>query len=65
MYIPAHFDESRPEVLWALIDAHPLATLVTLTPGGLNANHIPLRLHATESAARMAALVAERRKTGS
>ncbi|MEO6062192.1 MAG: FMN-binding negative transcriptional regulator [Thermoflexales bacterium] len=48
MYIPAHFDESRPEVLRALIDAHPLATLVTLTPDGLNANHIPLRLHAAD-----------------
>jgi transcriptional regulator len=46
MYIPAHFDESRPEVLQALITAHPLATLVTLTADGLNANHIPLRLHA-------------------
>jgi transcriptional regulator len=46
MYIPAHFDESRPEVLQALITAHPLATLVTLTAAGLNANHIPLRLHA-------------------
>ena len=48
MYIPTHFDEARPEVLRALIGAHPLATLVTLTPGGLNANHIPLRLHAEE-----------------
>jgi transcriptional regulator len=48
MYIPAHFDESRPEVLRALIDAHPLATLVTLTANGLNANHIPLRLHADD-----------------
>lgn len=48
MYIPAHFDESRPKILRALIDAHPLATLVTLTPGGLNANHIPLRLHADD-----------------
>ncbi len=48
MYIPAHFDESRPAVLQALIDAHPLATLITLTPDGLNANHIPLRLHADE-----------------
>lgn len=46
MYIPSHFDESRPEVLRALIAAHPLATLVTLTANGLNANHVPLRLHA-------------------
>jgi len=48
MYIPSHFDESRPEVLRALVNAHPLATLVTLTPDGLNANHIPLRLHADD-----------------
>lgn len=48
MYIPAHFDESRPEVLRALIGAHPLATLVTLNADGLNANHIPLRLHADD-----------------
>ena len=41
MYQPAHFTESRPEVLHALMRAHPFATLVTLDAGGLNANHLP------------------------
>jgi transcriptional regulator len=44
MYVPAHFEETRSEVLHRLIREHPLAALVTLGPGGLNANHIPLEL---------------------
>ena len=44
MYIPKHFDEPRVDVLHELIRARPLATLVTLSSGGLNANHIPLHL---------------------
>lgn len=44
MYLPRHFEESRTEVLHELIVAHPLATLVTLTPHGLEANAIPLHL---------------------
>ena len=44
MYIPAHFDESRAEVLHALIQAHPLGLLVTHGAGGLDANHIPFEL---------------------
>lgn len=44
MYVPAHFEETRPEVLHELIREHPLAALVTLGPGGLDANHIPLEL---------------------
>lgn len=44
MYIPKHFDEPRVEVLHELIGARPLSTLVTLSSGGLNANHIPLHL---------------------
>jgi transcriptional regulator len=42
LYIPSHFDESRVEVLHDLIRQHSLATLVTLGPDGLIANHIPL-----------------------
>jgi len=42
MYLPQHFEESRVDVMHALIRAHPLATLVTLTTSGLVANHIPL-----------------------
>ncbi len=45
MYLPAHFAETRPEVLHALMREHPLATVVTMTAGGLTANHLPLRLH--------------------
>ena len=44
MYCPAHFAESRPEVLHALMREYPLATLVTMGDGGLNADHIPLQL---------------------
>ena len=44
MYIPPHFEESRIEVLYELIRARPLATLVTLSSDGINANHIPLHL---------------------
>jgi transcriptional regulator len=36
------FREDRVDVLHALIRAHPLATLVTTTAQGLEANHIPL-----------------------
>ncbi|MBK8336258.1 MAG: FMN-binding negative transcriptional regulator [Sterolibacteriaceae bacterium] len=44
MYLPRHFKESRTDVLHELIVAHPFATLVTLTPHGLEANAIPLHL---------------------
>jgi transcriptional regulator len=44
MYIPAHFEETRTDVLHGLITAHPLGTLVTLSAGGLTANHIPFEL---------------------
>jgi len=44
MFIPAHFEETRLEVLHDLVRRHPLATVVTLDPEGLNANHIPLEL---------------------
>lgn len=44
MYLPSHFEESRPEALHDLMRQHPLATLVALTSEGLTANHIPLHL---------------------
>ncbi|GAB5095465.1 FMN-binding negative transcriptional regulator [Caballeronia sp. HLA56] len=44
MYIPAHFEENRPEALRALIAAHPFGALVTHGPNGLDANHIPFEL---------------------
>lgn len=42
MYIPKHFDEPSLDVMQALLRDYPLATLVTLSVDGLNANHIPL-----------------------
>lgn len=44
MYLPSHFEESRPEVLHQLIHDHPFGMLVTLGQDGLNANHIPFEL---------------------
>jgi transcriptional regulator len=48
MYVPEHFRETRVEVLQALVDRHPLATLVTVTGEGLTANHIPMRARLEE-----------------
>ena len=42
MYLPAHFEETRSEVLHALMRDHPLATLVVHGPDGLAAHHLPL-----------------------
>jgi len=42
MYLPPHFEESRPEALDGLMRRHPLAALVTFGPEGLTADHIPL-----------------------
>lgn len=44
MYVPKQFEEPRFDVMHELIRARPLATLVTLSSGGLDANHIPLHL---------------------
>jgi transcriptional regulator len=44
MYIPKQFDEPRVDVLHQFIRSRPFASLVTLSSGGLNANHIPLHL---------------------
>lgn len=44
MYVPRHFEESRPDVLRAHIRAHPFATLVTWSEGGIDADHVPLEL---------------------
>jgi len=42
MYEVAAFRETRIEVMHALIRAHPLATLVTVSGGMAEANHLPL-----------------------
>ncbi len=44
MYLPKHFEETRIPVLHDLIRTYPLATLVTLTADGLDANHIPFEI---------------------
>jgi transcriptional regulator len=44
MYLPAHFEEARTEVVHKLIRDQPLATVVTLSSTGLTANHIPLEV---------------------
>jgi transcriptional regulator len=44
MYVPSHFEETRTEVLHQLVRDHPLAVLVTHTPDGLEANHLPFDL---------------------
>lgn len=48
MYTPSHYAESRTAVLHDLMRAHPLATLVTATARGFEANHLPLLLDAAE-----------------
>ena len=44
MYLPAHFKESRPEVLHELMRTHPLGLLVTQDSSGLQADAIPFML---------------------
>ena len=44
MYVPPHFDNARPEVLFDLIEANPLGILVSNGKTGLDANHIPFHL---------------------
>ena len=47
MYTPAHFRLSDTEAMHRIIREHPLGVLVTLTPEGLDANHIPFELDAS------------------
>jgi len=46
VYLPKHFEETRTEVMHALLRAHPLGLLVTLSGGELQANSIPFLLDA-------------------
>jgi transcriptional regulator len=41
MYLPRCFNETRIEVMHALVDAHPLGALVRHAANGLEADHIP------------------------
>lgn len=51
MYSPEQFAEPRTAVMQDLIRQYPLATLVTLSGDGLNANHIPLHLCSDDGSA--------------
>jgi transcriptional regulator len=47
MYLPSHFEETRPGVLHELVRTHPLGLLVTQDDGGLlQANTVPFLLDA-------------------
>ena len=51
MYLPAHFAESRPQVLRDFIAAQPLGLLVTQNrAGGIDANSVPFFLDAGDEA---------------
>jgi transcriptional regulator len=47
MYQPSHFRVEDRDALHALIEAHPLATLVVPGPEGLEVNHLPLMFDAS------------------
>ena len=46
MYVPKHFEVTDVKELHELIHDYPLATLVTMSESGLNANHIPMHINA-------------------
>ena len=48
MFVPAHFEESRVEVLHDLIVKNPFGVLVTHGSNGLDANHLPFDLEKVE-----------------
>jgi transcriptional regulator len=50
MYLPAHFEENRADVLHRLIADYPLGALVTHGAGGLDANHVPFEFDAANGA---------------
>ncbi|TDY20253.1 PaiB family negative transcriptional regulator [Paraburkholderia sp. BL6665CI2N2] len=50
MYMPAHFEENRPEVLHRLIAEQPFGALITNGPNGLDANHVPFEFEVPSTA---------------
>jgi transcriptional regulator len=50
MYQPSHFEETRLDVMQALVASQPLCTLVTLSDEGLVADQIPLLSRPAEGA---------------
>jgi transcriptional regulator len=55
MYMPAHFEENRPEVLHRLIAEQPFGALITNGPNGLDANHLPFEAELVSGASDAAA----------
>jgi transcriptional regulator len=50
MYMPRHFEETRPEVLHELVRSHPLGLLITQDAGaGLSADPVPFLLEHDEA----------------
>ncbi len=45
MYVPPAFSEKRLDVLHQFIRQHSFATLITTTPAGPTASHVPIVLH--------------------
>ena len=52
MYLPKHFEQQDPAELAALMQAHPLATLVSWQDGAPTADHVPLEYDATKQTLR-------------
>jgi transcriptional regulator len=50
MYTPAHFAVTDPAALHRIIREHPLGMLVTPSPEGMDANHIPFEFDPTVGA---------------
>jgi transcriptional regulator len=50
MYLPTHFEPPDRAAMLQLMQAHPLATLVSNGPQGLGADHMPLICDATDGA---------------
>jgi transcriptional regulator len=48
MYVPSHFDESRPDVLHDLIENNALGMLITNSRSGLIGNHLPFDLNRSQ-----------------
>jgi len=48
MYLPQHFEETRPEELHRVIREYPLGVLVLNGPSGLDGNHLPFDLNPDE-----------------
>ena len=44
VYLPQHFEQHDPALLGGLVQAHPLATLITPGEAGVCVDHIPLAL---------------------